>query len=288
MKDLTLVFPQWQGAIDNMALFDGAVLLAENIPGLPAVSTVEIPPLKALKTCDSIAGKGDIVSQLGSACKTIKTENPDRILLLGGDCSTETGPVSWMNEKYSDRLALIWFDAHPDLNTPLTTKSGRMQGMALSAILGNGGMDITKTMFKPLMPRQVFCAGVREFDPPELDFITENKIPFFGPGELERDPAWLAKQICKAGFSKVYIHIDVDAINPMGFPHSKPSPPAGLPFGRTLKMIEEIKNRLDICGLGLTEFHPGNERGVEKVQELIITALDGFLLGEGLIATKDH
>lgn len=42
-------------------------------------------------------------------------------------------------------------------------------------------------------------------------------------------------------------------------------------------MIEEIKNRLTICGLGITEFHPGNERGIAKARLLIEKTLDNFL-----------
>jgi len=277
LKDITLVFPQWQGSIDNMSLYDGAYELADNIQGLPAISEIEVSPFKKLAISNSIAGKKDIFNQLNLACDAAKSANPDRILLLGGDCSTEIAPVTWLNEKYLDELALIWFDAHPDLNTPQTSKSGRMQGMALSAIMGNCGSEVVEAMCKPLLPRQVFCAGVRVFDPPELEFIARKKISFFSPGELERDPAWLGKQISEAGFKKVYIHLDVDAISPMGFPHSKPSPPAGLLFANVLAMIEEIKNRLTICGLGITEFHPGNERGIAKARLLIEKTLDNFL-----------
>ena len=278
MKDITLVFPQWQGSIDNEALTAGALALAEGIKGLPALNAVQTAPFRKIKSSSSIAGKDDIVKQLQNACTILEQENPDRVLLLGGDCSTETGPVSWMSRKYGADTALIWLDAHPDLNTPESSQSGRFQGMAHSALLGNTDRVITDSMFDSLHTDQVFCVGVRVFDPPELEFIASKKMPFFGPGELERDPAWLAKQIHTAGFSKVYIHMDVDAINPIGFPHGKPAPPAGLNFSNILKIIEEVGKKTDICGLGITEFHPGNERGIEKASQLIEKTLPGFLL----------
>ncbi|MFW5501019.1 MULTISPECIES: arginase family protein [unclassified Maridesulfovibrio] len=277
MKDLTLVFPQWQGSIDNEALHKGAYALAEGIRNLPAVTTVKIEPFRKLKAGGSIAGQDEIVQQLKNALSIIEQAKPERVLLLGGDCGTELAPVSWMSRKHGDKMALIWFDAHPDLNTPTTSKSGRFQGMALSAILGNAGPEINTAMFDPLNSGQVFLAGTRSFDPPELEFIVRNKITFFGPGELERDPAWLGKQIKKAGFSKVYIHLDVDAVDPLGFGHGKPTPPAGLKFGNVLRIIEEVNSRLDICGIGITEFHPGNERGIEKAALLIEKTLHGFI-----------
>ncbi|TIH17343.1 arginase family protein [Marinifilum sp. JC120] len=277
MKDITLVFPQWQGSIDNEALYEGAFALTDGIPGIPSPQTVETAPFKEITSGAPLAGKSEIIKQLQNACAILEQENPDRILLLGGDCGTETGPVSWMSRKHGQKLALIWFDAHPDLHTPTTSQSGRFQGMALSAILGNAGPEITEVMLTPLHPIQIFCAGVRTFDPPELDFIINSKISFFGPEELERNPEWLAKQIQETGFSKVYIHLDVDAVNPIGFAHGKPSPSAGLHFSNLLKMIEEVGKRMDICGLGITEFHPGSERGIEKAAMLIEKALPGFL-----------
>lgn len=277
MKDITLVFPQWQGSIDNEALYEGAHVLAEGISCLPSVQYVETALFRKLEPGGSIAGRDEIIKQLQNACTILERENPERVLLLGGDCGTETAPVSWMAHKHGPKLALIWLDAHPDLNTPASSQSGRFQGMALSAVLGNADSQITETMFKQLQPAQVFCAGIRTFDPPELNFIVRNKMPFFGPGELERDPSWLAKQIVAAGYSKVYIHLDVDAVDPIGFAHGKPSPTAGLLFSNVLKIIEEVNKRLDICGLGITEFHPGSERGIEKAAMLIEKALPGFI-----------
>ncbi len=198
MKDITLVFPQWQGSIDNEALHKGAYALAEGIEGLPAVTTVVTEPFSKLDPGGTIAGKDSIVQQLQNALSTLEQANPERVLLLGGDCGTELAPVSWMSRKHGDKMALIWFDAHPDLNTPKTSNSGRFQGMALSAILGNAGSEINTAMFNPLNSGQVFLAGTRAFDPPELEFIVRNKITIFGPGELERDPAWLGEQIKKS------------------------------------------------------------------------------------------
>lgn len=278
MKDITLVFPQWQGSIDNEALHEGALALADGVPGLPATHTVETASFKELEHGGPIAGQAEIVRQLKTAVDLLDQEKPDRILLLGGDCSTEVAPVSWMSRRHREDLALIWFDAHPDLNTPASSQSGKFQGMALSAILGNCGPEINGVMGKTLLPSQVFCAGARTFDPAELEAIVRNKMPFYGPGELERDPSWLAKQIHEAGFSKVYIHLDVDAINPIGFAHGKPSPPAGLLFSNVLKIIEAVSKNLSICGMGITEFHPGSERGIEKAAQLIEKTLPDFLL----------
>ncbi|WP_320170972.1 arginase family protein [Maridesulfovibrio sp.] len=279
-KDLTLVFPQWQGSIDNIALYDGALELAGKITGLPALRKVNVPPYYELEKGSGIVGKEDIVRQLIEARSILEKDDPDRILLLGGDCSTEAAPVSWLNRKFGNDLALVWFDAHPDLNNPRSSISGRFQGMALAALLGQTGRELDEAMCGSIKSGQIFCAGQQIFDPHEMDVLTKEKIRIFSPGELEIDPSWLAKQIRRSGFGRVYIHLDVDAVNPMGFPHGKKTLPAGISFNHLLAMIEYMDDNLEICGLGITEFHPGSERGIKKAEQLIRKTLNNFIKSE--------
>lgn len=94
---------------------------------------------------------------------------------------------------------------------------------------------------------------------------------------LEQSPSRLARWIMQAGFSNVFIHLDVDAINPLDFPHSKPCPPQGLSFNCLLKIVEELNIMFKVVGLGITEFHPGNEKGIATASRLIDKALPNFL-----------
>ena len=63
-------------------------------------------------------------------------------LLLGGDHSLAAGSVSGVADFYraaeARRSALVWIDAHSDINTPETSPSGNVHGMPLAALLGLG------------------------------------------------------------------------------------------------------------------------------------------------------
>ena len=62
-----------------------------------------------------------------------------------------------------DRLAVIWLDAHGDLNTPETSPSGNPWGMPLRMLIDSGAVDAG----------DVALVGARNLDPPEEEFIRE-------------------------------------------------------------------------------------------------------------------
>jgi arginase len=57
-------------------------------------------------------------------------EDPESIFLIGGECSTELMPVSFLRHKYGEDLAVLWFDAHADLNVGVESPSGNIQIIA--------------------------------------------------------------------------------------------------------------------------------------------------------------
>ena len=61
-------------------------------------------------------------------------------LTLGGCCCAHVGAVEGLATRY-DRLGVVWFDAHGDLNTPETSPSGNVWGMPLRRLL-DSGMDV--------------------------------------------------------------------------------------------------------------------------------------------------
>ena len=95
----------------------------------------------------------------------IAAELPDRPLVLGGCCSAHVGALEGLSARH-DLLALVWLDAHGDLNTPATSPSGNAWGMPLRMIVDAG-------MVKP---ENVALIGARNLDPPEETFIAQSGI----------------------------------------------------------------------------------------------------------------
>src|SRR5207248_2187719 len=97
---------------------------------------------------------------LGEQTLALASELPERPIVLGGCCCAHVGAVEGLTSRY-DRLALAWFDAHGDLNTPDSSPSGNEWGMPLRMLLDSGAVRIEDTAL----------IGARNLDPPEREFI---------------------------------------------------------------------------------------------------------------------
>ena len=93
------------------------------------------------------------------------------VVTVGGTCGVEAAPVAYLNEQYDGDLAIVWFDAHGDLNAPATSPSGHFHGMVLRTLLGEGPHEYVGELRRPLRPAQLFLAGTRDLDPEESAYI---------------------------------------------------------------------------------------------------------------------
>lgn len=87
-------------------------------------------------------------------------ELPERPLVLGGCCCAHVGAVRELKRRHG-RVAVVWLDAHGDLNTPESSPSGNAWGMPLRMLIDSG--DVAAV--------DVALLGARNLDPPEEEFI---------------------------------------------------------------------------------------------------------------------
>ena len=179
---------------------------------------------------------------LGEQNLAIATELPERPLILGGCCCSHIGAVEGLATRH-ERLAIVWVDAHGDLNTPETSASGNEWGMPLRMILDGGAAD----------PHDVALIGARNLDPPEVEFIAAAGIHDDVGPVLDRVDC-------------VYVALDCDVFEPSELAVFMPEP-----GGPTVLEIERLFGRIRaagrVVGVGLTGLAP--DRGnVEKLERL--------------------
>src|SRR3712207_4018146 len=90
---------------------------------------------------------------------------PARPLVLGGCCCAHVGAVAGLAARY-ERLAVVWLDAHGDLNTPATSPSGNEWGMPLRMLLES----------ETVAAADVALVGARDLDPPEEEYIASSGL----------------------------------------------------------------------------------------------------------------
>ena len=165
---------------------------------------------------------------------------PDVPLILGGCCCAHIGAVEGLAARY-DRLALLWFDAHGDLNTPGTSPSGNTWGMPLRMILDSGAVE----------PERTALIGARNLDAPEEEFLRDTPV--------RRDPFdALADTDC------AYVAFDVDVLEPEG-PWMFMPEPGGLRLDEAAALLQRVEGEARIAGIGFTGATPEALPVVERL-----------------------
>ncbi|MEN3931360.1 arginase family protein [Microvirga sp. W0021] len=158
-------------------------------------------------------------------------------------CTAALATIPVIAQQYPD-ACIIWFDAHPDLNTPENTASGYLGGMVLAAAAGlwESGLG------KGLKLENIALAGARDIDPPEQELISKAALPALSPSEL--NPQSMLDAL--AG-RPVYIHIDCDVFDPSELPAEYVCP-NGITMAQLHSVFDALATRGDIIGLEISEF----------------------------------
>jgi arginase len=160
---------------------------------------------------------------------------PDRPLVLGGCCCAHVGAVEGLATRYG-RLAVVWLDAHGDLNTPETSPSGNAWGMPLRMLIDSGTVASGDTAL----------VGARELDAPEEDFIAASGL-HAGEGGVAR---------ALDGADAVYVAFDIDVLDPDedAVPHMPT--PGGLTLLEAAALLKDVAAAKPVVGAGFTGLAP--------------------------------
>jgi arginase family enzyme len=180
----------------------------------------------------------------------LASDLPDRPLVLGGCCTAHIGAVEGLAARH-DRLAVAYVDAHGDLNTSETSRTGNAWGMALRAIVDSGAVEAG----------DVALVGTRNLDPAEEEFLADSDVRT-GPDALER---------ATEAVDCVYVALDVDVLDPaeasMFFPE-----PDGPTVAELEALLRGLAARRTVVGMGLSGMR-ADDANLEPATRLAAAAL---------------
>jgi arginase len=211
-------------------------------------------------------------------------------IFLGGDHSLSMGSVNAMARYWQDtgrKLFVLWLDAHADYNTPATTLTSNMHGMAASFLCGESGLDglLGDEPRTPIEPGQLELFGTRSIDRLEKNLLRDRRISVvdmraideFGVGVLIRRVI----DKVRAHDGVLHVSFDVDFLDP----DLAPGVGTTVPGGATYREAHLVMEMLHDCGLvrsvDIVELNPFlDERGrtARAAVELI-----GSLFGQNII-----
>ena len=264
--ELSLLNPEWQGYGEHADVYTGAWQVVEKLFDIADFVRVPVEIGESLSRVDGVLGLHSIAPRFRETLKKLQSAAPAKIFMVGGTCGVEVAPVGYLNDKYQGDMAVVWFDAHGDLNTPASSPSGHFHGMALRTLLGDGPPEFTRELNRFLKPAQVFLAGTRDLDPPETAFCDEMSVSVTRPDQFA-EPQILVERILERGFRHVYLHLDLDVLNPESFPNSLMQTPGGPNLSEVQTMMKALTDNFEIVGFSIVEYceYGGNIADLKKL-----------------------
>lgn len=249
------VMPQWQGSASSraMRLAEGAALLRED---LPRSARVDVPvPLEAGDALGTPVARLSSLIHARDAARVLLAETTGTPIIVGGDCASSLpGLEAAVRRHGSENLAVLWFDAHPDLQHPSTSPSGAASGMTMRHALGDGADDLRAE--HPISSKRLVLVGTREQDPEEAEELRRLDITPIAVLRPESGAATLAAQL--TGATHVYVHIDLDVLDPAEFASVHAPVPFGLEVAHLTSVLREVLATLPLAGASICEFAPAD------------------------------
>jgi arginase family enzyme len=177
---------------------------------------------------------------------TVAESLPQRPVVVGGCCCAHIGAARELARR-TERLAVVWIDAHGDLNTAESSPSGNLWGMPFRMILDGGGVALADAAL----------VGSRNLDPPELEFVRSAGID----DSIDR---------ALAGASAAYVALDLDVLDPAEVDVLIPEPD-GSSSAEIEALLGDIAARTSIAGMGVTGFLP-TERNAALARRMLSAA----------------
>lgn len=277
-KHLNLVFPQWQGGGKDRSPYYGAKEFCELYLNPALVTEIAVDMEEAPDTIHHIFGYQPIIRQLQRAHDFLNQEAPDTLFTLGGSCDANIPPVAYLNRKFAGDMTVLWFDSHGDLNTPLSSPSKHFFGMPLRTLLGDGDDWIVGNLPSTLMSGQVVLMGARDLDPEEKSYIDRCAIPVLTVSDIEQSVEGVLDAVRLKGSRNLYIHIDLDVLEPAQFPYVPVPVPGGLAMDTLQTLLGMLNTEFNLVGLGVMEYKPTGKTRYRLFEEIC-------KIGTGLSAT---
>ncbi|CCX11975.1 Similar to Arginase; acc. no. P33280 [Pyronema omphalodes CBS 100304] len=225
------------------------------------------------------------------------------VLTLGGDHSIAVGSISGVAKAVRERLdkeiAVIWVDAHADINSPQTSGSGNIHGMPVSYLCGFSSAPAENpSVFGWLEknhlinPKKLVYIALRDVDFGEKKILRENGIKAFSMHDVDKHGIGKVMEMALeyVGDSPVHLSFDVDALDPMWAPSTGTPVRGGLTLREGDYICECVHETGLLVAMDLVEVNPniGPRDGVDGVLGAAETVRAGSslvrcALGESLL-----
>jgi arginase len=183
--------------------------------------------------------------------------NGELPIVFAGNCHTAVGTLSGRPAN----TAVVWFDAHADFNTAASTTTGMLDGMALSMVTGRELQRLTASVpgFVTVPEDRVVLVGARDLDAPEVEALRQSAVTRVS---ARNAPQSIADAVRKLGSPapSLYIHLDLDVLDPRDARANQYAAPAGLSPQSLVETLRAITAVATIYAVAITAYDPSWDR----------------------------
>jgi arginase len=193
------------------------------------------------------------------------------VLTLGGDHSIAIGTISGTAKAIRERLgrdmAVIWVDAHADINTPETSDSGNIHGMPVAFLTGlaSDKPDAPFGWIKDehrVSVKKIVYIGLRDVDRGEKKILRENGIKAFSMHDIDRHGIGKVMDMALGWIGSdtpIHLSFDIDALDPRFAPSTGTAVRGGLTLREGDFIAECVHETGSLVALDLVEVNPSLE-----------------------------
>jgi arginase len=242
-----------------------ASVLGERLGVLPVVIG-EPSPANPMDWAQELAAAGPSLQQMALHYDVLLRDGVKTVAAISR-CAVALATLPAVARHRPDAV-VIWFDAHADLNTPGSTTTGYLGGLALSGPLGlwDSGLG------QGLSGSNTILVGARDIDPFERQLINDGHVTL-----VQASPD-MADDLRRAVAGRpVYVHIDCDVLDP-GIVPTDYTVANGMTLAQ-LRACAQVLALGEVVGLEIGELESGRQNESELLQDAhtIMSALEPLI-----------
>lgn len=239
-------------------------LVRSGLPGL--FSGARLAPMEKLAPCGVWPRGLRHLDTVMEVCRLLRAnilnvlERGEYPIVIGGDHSCAMGSLAALGEFYgAENLAVVYVDAHTDINTDQSSESGYIHGMDLAAACGLCCDELTVGKNRVNLPGDnLHIVGARSIDPPEYGIVERVGAHLHTAREVrERGLETVLGEVLPALAGKrVHISFDVDVLDPSEFTATGYNIPEGLSVAEVERILGAVLDTGLTCSFECVEYNP--------------------------------
>ncbi len=191
-------------------------------------------------------------------------------VLLAGECSIALTTLPTVLRQRPDAV-ILWLGARGSFDTPATARpGGSLARMALAGACESWDAKLTPDT---VPTDRVVLAGVRDLGDEERAALERSDVTVIGASPIE---TLVAVKNALYG-APVYVHLELDVLDPEAFPAREPAPD-GLSPDKLLDLLEAVIADCELIGIEVTGFEaPADEEERQAAAETVMRVLEPLL-----------